>query len=619
MPDACGTGLGNFPVPGDPDVTSIVLTATARDAGIDVSWTYPALLSHAVAHTLLFRSTTSSFTSAVEAAGIVVAGSHYFHVVPLVANTTYYYWIKMVSVNGTVGTLIGPASATMMPTADWIVGTLVGQIQESQLTALLRSRIDEIDNFAVDLLTEETARLAQHSIFSTLLTQQIADLAATDTLVANEVLTRTTGDTALASQISITLAVANGNTAAVLSEQQARTAADSAMALDITGVIATANGNTAAVVNEALARVNADSAMAADILALDVDYQAADGINAAAITNESSVRATADLAEAAARVALGVTFGNNIAAAITAERVVRVTAEDALAVDITNVSAAFAVADTAERVFNAAAIETERLTLANADGAMATDINTLQVDLVDESAKIQTLQTVVGDVNSGLVAEYSVRLDVNGYVSGFGLLNTGTSSEFIVVADKFAIVEPGAQGNSNVPEVPFVIGTVAGATRIVLNAASYIADATITTAKIGDAAVETLSIAGNAVTVSDAVVGATGVTDITLTMTSDATLGTGQNFVFHVNGLVPNNGVNPSTYRMLITTTLNNGSSQITNHWFYAYGPDSWTVLRAATGNSQSVKCRVQLVLHNNTSTPVNTGWVNITGHGGKR
>ena len=549
MSEICGTGLGNFPAPGDPvGMDTSVLTATARKDGIDVAWTYPSVLPQAVAHTILYRSTTSVWSSSVESAGIVVAGSYYFHQVPLVANTTHYYWIKIVSVNGTYGTLIGPASATMLPSHQYIVDTLVGQIQESQLTALLRTRINEIDVVAADLLTEGVARLAQDSVFSGLLTQQISDLAATDTLVANEVVQRTSANNALAAQMTAVVATAAGNTAAVITEQ--------------------------------------------------------------------SARATADSAEATARQALGVTFGNNLAAAITAERLVRVNAEGALAQDITNVSVAFAAGDAAERVVNAAAIEAERLTLADADTVMATSIDTLQIDLGLEQGKIQTLQTVVGDVNSGLVAEYSVRLDVNGHVSGFGLLNNGTSSEFIVNADKFAIIKPGY----GAAEVPFVIGTVAGATRIVLNAASYIADATITTAKIGNAQVETLSIAGNAVTVSDAVTPtySSNTRDVTLAMQGDSTLGVGQKFIFHVNGIVGDNGSNPSTYDMRITTTLANGYGVIDTHWFYAYGPDSWTVTRTLTANSQIARCRVQLLMHG-TNTPVPNGHITITAHGGKR
>ena len=545
MSEICGTGLGNFPAPGDPvGMDTSVLTATARKDGIDVAWTYPSVLPQAVAHTILYRSTTSVWSSSVESAGIVVAGSYYFHQVPLVANTTHYYWIKIVSVNGTYGTLIGPASATMLPSHQYIVDTLVGQIQESQLTALLRTRINEIDVVAADLITEGVARLAQDSVFSGLLTQQISDLAATDTLVANEVVQRTSANNALAAQMTAVVATAAGNTAAIITEQ--------------------------------------------------------------------SARATADSAEATARQALGVTFGNNLAAAIIAERVVRVTAESALAQDITNVSAAFAVGDAAERAFNTAAIQTETTARASADSSFAGQITTLQGTVGGHTTAIQTTQSVT----NGLVGEYAVRIDANGHVAGFGLLNNGTSSEFIINADKFAIIKPGY----GAAEVPFVIGTVAGATRIVLNAASYIADATITTAKIGNAQVETLSIAGNAVTVSDAVTPtySSNTRDVTLAMQGDSTLGVGQKFIFHVNGIVGNNGSNPSTYDMRITTTLANGYGVIDTHWFYAYGPDSWTVTRTLTANSQIARCRVQLLMHG-TNTPVPNGHITITAHGGKR
>ena len=144
--------------------------------------------------------------------------------------------------------------------------------------------------------------------------------------------------------------------------------------------------------------------------------------------------------------------------------------------------------------------------------------------------------------------------------------------------------------------------------------------AQITTANIGDAQVSTIKIGQNAVTVSDAATPTYGsnTRDLTLAMQSDVTHGNGQNFIFHVNGIVNNQGTNPSTYDMRITTTLANGFGVIDTHWFYAYGPDSWTVRRAANANSQFVRCRVQLLMHG-TNTPVPSGHITITGHGGKR
>ena len=89
-------------------------------------------------------------------------------------------------------------------------------------------------------------------------------------------------------------------------------------------------------------------------------------------------------------------------------------------------------------------------------------------------------------------------MDANGYVAGFGLASTATNgvptSEFIVNADKFAVVTGGGSVH------PFTIGTVDGATRTIISNA-LIGDASISTAKIGNAQVNTLNIGANAVTV----------------------------------------------------------------------------------------------------------------------
>ena len=78
-----------------------------------------------------------------------------------------------------------------------------------------------------------------------------------------------------------------------------------------------------------------------------------------------------------------------------------------------------------------------------------------------------------------------VKLDVNGYVTGFGLYNNGAGvSGFIVRADSFSVVMPG-----NTAKIPFFVDT----TGTYLYTA-FIKDATITTAKIGDAQITTAKI-----------------------------------------------------------------------------------------------------------------------------
>ena len=73
------------------------------------------------------------------------------------------------------------------------------------------------------------------------------------------------------------------------------------------------------------------------------------------------------------------------------------------------------------------------------------------------------------------MSDYSVKLDVNGYVAGFGLYNEGAgASGFIVRADKFVV---GSAGSNT---IPFEI--VGGVTYI---KSALIQDASITSAKIG--------------------------------------------------------------------------------------------------------------------------------------
>jgi predicted phage tail protein len=61
------------------------------------------------------------------------------------------------------------------------------------------------------------------------------------------------------------------------------------------------------------------------------------------------------------------------------------------------------------------------------------------------------------EITASLYAQYMVKLDVNGYVCGFGMANNGSSSQFIVNCNYFAVIDP---GNSAV--VPFVVSSEYG-------------------------------------------------------------------------------------------------------------------------------------------------------------
>jgi phage tail protein X len=154
--------------------------------------------------------------------------------------------------------------------------------------------------------------------------------------------------------------------------------------------------------------------------------------------------------------------------------------------------------------------------------AEANKIDTLQVAVTGTdgtggiSASIQEVQEIVGDSESGLQSQYSIKIDNNNHIAGFGLSNTANddgspTSAFIIRADKFAIVNPDAADEaSNEPSnntnvlMPFAVqgedeldddGNVAVPAGVYMDGA-FIKNGTITTAQIKEATIDTAKITG---------------------------------------------------------------------------------------------------------------------------
>jgi hypothetical protein len=153
------------------------------------------------------------------------------------------------------------------------------------------------------------------------------------------------------------------------------------------------------------------------------------------------------------------------------------------------------------------AIQTEATTRSAEDAALAQQITTLASTVGDNTAAIQTEATTRAGETGDLFAQYTVKTDLNGYVSGYGLASTAVdgvpTSEFIVRSDTFAIASPDGPGVA--PAEPFTVRTtpttIGGES---VPAGVYIRDGfiqngTIGTAKIGDAAIDTAKIADAAI------------------------------------------------------------------------------------------------------------------------
>jgi hypothetical protein len=238
-----------------------VLSAVPAFGGIDVSWTYPTTNPYAVAYVLLYRGVTPDFTLALP---LGEKGGNSFYD-KLDTGTTYYYWIQIVSVNGTVGDPIGPASATARPLIADLIQQLTGQIDAGTLAQSLKAEIDRITLNRQDLMAEIQNRLAGDDGLSVTLSEIQGNVDGALAAIQTEQGARVDGDNAMAAQIDMVAAANRDNAALIETERLARVTADDALGQRVDSVFAATNENAAAIQTETTARTDADSALAHQI------------------------------------------------------------------------------------------------------------------------------------------------------------------------------------------------------------------------------------------------------------------------------------------------------------------------------------------------------------------
>jgi hypothetical protein len=160
------------------------------------------------------------------------------------------------------------------------------------------------------------------------------------------------------------------------------------------------------------------------------------------IANETTARIAGDNALIDTLALLGAKSGDNTAFIADLNKL-KVSPTESFAQRFS----ALAASDSA----NSAAITTEQTARVNADNGLASSISTLSTTVNGNTASLQTISQVVSGTG-GLTSQWMVKTDVNGYVSGFGLYNNGATSDFTILANRFAVVTPGQS-----PKVPFVI------------------------------------------------------------------------------------------------------------------------------------------------------------------
>jgi hypothetical protein len=109
-------------------------------------------------------------------------------------------------------------------------------------------------------------------------------------------------------------------------------------------------------------------------------------------------------------------------------------------------------------------IQNEAIVRFNADAASIDLIETVQTRLNSgDYAAVKTQSSTTANTVDGLKAQYTVKVDANGYVAGFGLASTNNNStptsEFSIVADKFTIAPVGSGAWSS-NSVSYQVGNI---------------------------------------------------------------------------------------------------------------------------------------------------------------
>lgn len=185
---------------------------------------------------------------------------------------------------------------------------------------------------------------------------------------------------------------------------------------------------------------------------------------------------------------------NNLAL-INSESTTRADQFSAVSTQVTQVSATAQSALDAT-VTNKALIQSETQARVTKDGVFAGQINTVQTQANGNLASIQQHTQSI----NGLYGQYTLKVDVNGRISGFGLASSNVASAFAINADRFYIVSP---DDPNYGDLGFVYNSGVSTdpeTGIVIPKGLY-----LKAAFIKNGSIDTLKIRGQAVTVMSSI------------------------------------------------------------------------------------------------------------------
>lgn len=563
------------------------ITATGILFGYRLNWNFPATGALDTAYTEIEIASTANGANAAQL-GLFAYPTDTHVIQGMQPNLTRWFRGRLIDRIGNVGPWSARVSATTSADASAVLDILSGKITESQLHQDLQTKIDKIDTIAgldgdignlIDNITAVQTQADQISDGLALERQQrVTAIQDLDDGLTQEVLDRKNGETAIYGYVN-TYKLSNDNALASFQDSLEIALTDSSLAIEKTQAL---DGRVKVAEDEAGdALFNSASALQKANIAIDDTRALSSLVTEVKAVAEQSAD-TADTAAAGAASALEKATASASKSDANANKIEEITAELGTKASAGALSQIDAKVSEQEGKISANATKidgvyaqvnpkligstddfigsTEGLTgvwslqSALIEGDMAQAQRTDQVlatisgndalykqqikanaDAVSANVKATTtLQTTVGQNTAsiqevsqsvnGLYAQKYIKLDVNGKVAGWGGVNDGKESNFILNFDSFAI----GSGNStgyypfifrNTPFTDPVTGTVFPVSAYLKSAmmdyqsvrtshiedlavnTAKIDDLAVTTAKIGDLQVDTLKIKDNAVTV----------------------------------------------------------------------------------------------------------------------
>jgi hypothetical protein len=446
---------GQLPIPS-------IITGLSVSGGLNrvlIAMNWPIYAGHAYVE--IWRNTSDDITTAGRV-GTTSQGSGLYADPVSSANATYYYWVRAVNriddkgpFNDNAGT-----QATTAVDVDVILDLLAEEITSSQLAQSLAA---PINNLPANTQSEFVAvqnqinNLSQTTAWASGATYAVSDLVTFNNNLYECLQAHTSSSSNDPS--------GNSNNNAYWKFVGSHTTLASVLA-----------ANTSSITDINYINSSSNSAAAVKIAALD------------ATVSDATTGVTAT-ATAVSGLSTRVTATENEISSASSD----ITAlENSVNDSTTGLSA------------NSTAISGLTSTVSTIDGevtALSGSLTTLGTTVGGNTTSISQQATSI----NGLEAQYTVKIDNNGHVSGFGISSTtttsGPTSAFIVRADRFAIIDPSSTADglgtttpssANVPFVYTPAGTTGGQSYpagVYMNS-TYIRDATITNAKIVDGTID---------------------------------------------------------------------------------------------------------------------------------